>query len=101
MKTAQRNIRTLTQHDIEEYVEGIGEKKFRAKQIYEWIWLKPVQDIDGMTNLSKELRTRLKEDFTLPALKIDAIQYSEDGTVKFRFKTFDGHLAEGVLIPTE
>jgi 23S rRNA (adenine2503-C2)-methyltransferase len=101
MKTTQRNIRTLTQQDIEAYIEEIGEKKFRAKQVYEWLWLKPVQSIDDMTNLSKELRNKLKQDFTLPALVIDATQYSADGTVKFRFKTFDGHLVEGVLIPTE
>lgn len=101
MKTTQRNIRTLSLKDIEEYFETIGEKKFRAKQVYEWLWLKPAQSIDGMTNLSKELRTKLKEEFTLPALTIDAIQESADGTVKSRFKTWDGHLVEGVLIPTQ
>jgi 23S rRNA (adenine2503-C2)-methyltransferase len=99
--TTQRNIRTLSQQDIEDYFEQIGEKKFRAKQVYEWLWLKPTQSIDGMTNLSKELRNKLKEDFTLPALTIDTTQYSSDGTIKSRFKTWDGHLVEGVLIPTE
>jgi 23S rRNA (adenine2503-C2)-methyltransferase len=54
-----------------------------------------------MTNLSKELRAHLAEKFTLPALTVDATQYSSDGTIKSRFKTFDGHLVEGVLIPTE
>ena len=54
-----------------------------------------------MTNLSKELRTKLSEHFTLPALVIDTIQNSTDGTIKDRFKTHDGHLVEGVLIPTE
>lgn len=100
-KAAQRNIRTLTLPDIEEYFEAMGEKKFRAKQVYEWLWLKQAQSIDAMTNLSKELRNKLKEEFTLPALTIDATQYSADGTVKSRFKTHDGHLVEGVLIPTE
>jgi 23S rRNA (adenine2503-C2)-methyltransferase len=101
MKAEQRNIRTLSLQDIEEYFEQMGEKKFRAKQVYEWLWLKQAQSIDGMTNLSKELRNRLKQDFVLPALTIDATQYSADGTVKSRFKTHDGHLVEGVLIPTE
>jgi 23S rRNA (adenine2503-C2)-methyltransferase len=101
MKENQRNIRTLSLKDIEEYFETIGEKKFRAKQVYEWLWEKQVQNIDDMTNLSKELRSRLKEQFTLPALTIDTTQYSADGTVKSRFKTWDGHLVEGVLIPTE
>lgn len=53
-----------------------------------------------MTNLSKELRQKLGETFSLPALSIDATQYSADGTIKSRFKTHDGHLVEGVLIPT-
>ncbi|HEX2848105.1 MAG TPA: 23S rRNA (adenine(2503)-C(2))-methyltransferase RlmN [Chitinophagaceae bacterium] len=100
-KAAKQNIRNLTLQDIEAYFEEMGEKKFRAKQVYEWLWLKQAQDIDAMTNLSKELRNRLKEEFTLPALTIDATQYSADGTVKSRFKTHDGHLVEGVLIPTE
>jgi 23S rRNA (adenine2503-C2)-methyltransferase len=101
MKENQRNIRTLSRQDIEEFMENIGEKKFRAQQVYEWLWLKPVQNIDEMTNLSKELRNKLKEEFTLPALTIDATQHSEDGTIKTRFKTWDGHMIEGVLIPTE
>jgi 23S rRNA (adenine2503-C2)-methyltransferase len=94
------NIRTLSLPDIEEYFEGLGEKKFRAKQVYEWLWMKPVQSFEDMTNLSKELRNKLKEEFVLPGLIIDATQHSSDGTVKTRFKTHDGHLVEGVLIPT-
>ena len=45
-------------------------KKFRARQVYEWLWLKPVQHFDAMTNLSKELREKLKEEFSLPGLTI-------------------------------
>jgi 23S rRNA (adenine2503-C2)-methyltransferase len=54
-----------------------------------------------MTNLSKELRQQLGNHFSLPALTIDATQYSADGTIKTRFRTHEGHLAEGVLIPTD
>jgi 23S rRNA (adenine2503-C2)-methyltransferase len=97
---AGKNIRQLALADLEEYFATFGEKKFRAKQVYDWLWLKPVQSFDAMTNLSKELRLKLKEEFTLPGLTVDATQYSEDGTVKSRFKTHDGHLIEGVLIPT-
>ncbi|MET0394786.1 MAG: 23S rRNA (adenine(2503)-C(2))-methyltransferase RlmN [Chitinophagaceae bacterium] len=97
----KKNIRDLSLPDLEKYIETLGEKKFRARQVYEWLWLTPALSIDAMTNLSKELRNRLKEDFTLPALTIDTTQYSADGTIKSRFKTWDGHLAEGVLIPTE
>ena len=87
--------------ELEEYFETIGEKKFRAKQAYEWIWQKGALSFADMTNLSKELRQQLGEIFTLPALIIDAIQTSSDGTIKTRFKTWDGHLVEGVLIPTK
>ena len=100
MKKAPRNIRHLSQQELEEYFEKMGEKKFRAKQVYEWLWLKPVQRFEDMTNISKELRQRLSEEFTLPGLTIDTVQHSEDGTIKSRFKTHDGHLIEGVLIPT-
>jgi len=100
MKNLSRNIRHLSLADIEEYFTAIGEKKFRAKQVYEWLWLKPVGSFDEMTNLSKENRQKLKDDFTLPTLKTDHTQHSEDGTFKSRFKTHDGHFVEGVLIPT-
>ena len=99
--STNNNIRELSLPALEEYFQHIGDKKFRAKQVYEWVWLKGAQSFDAMTNLSKELRTRLAADFALPALTIDATQYSADGTVKSRFKTSDGHFVEGVLIPTE
>ncbi len=96
-----KNIRDLSLPNLEAYFETIGDKKFRAKQVYEWIWLKGAQNFDAMTNISKDLRVKLAGDFDLPALTIDTIQHSSDGTVKSRFKTFDGHFVEGVLIPTE
>jgi 23S rRNA (adenine2503-C2)-methyltransferase len=101
LKTEPKNIRHLTLPELEEYFDTLGEKNFRARQVYEWLWQKQARSIDAMTNLSKDLRERLKHDFSLPALTIDATQYSADGTIKSRFKTFDGHLVEGVMIPTE
>lgn len=101
MDTPLPNIRHLTLADLEAYFESIGDKKFRVKQVYEWIWQKHAHGFDAMTNLSKELRARLASDFSLPALQVDTTQVSDDGTIKGRFKTFDGHFVEGVLIPTE
>ncbi|MDF2385246.1 23S rRNA (adenine(2503)-C(2))-methyltransferase RlmN [Nostoc ellipsosporum NOK] len=98
---AKRNIRHLTLPELEEYFAEKGEKKFRARQVYEWIWLKQAPSLEAMTNLSKELRHYLSQDFSFPALAVDATQYSEDGTIKTRFRTHDGHFVEGVLIPTE
>ena len=101
MNTPLPNIRHLSVADLEAYFERIGDKKFRVKQVHEWIWQKHAHSFDSMSNLSKELRAKLATDFSLPALRVDATQFSSDGTVKTRFKTFDGHLVEGVLIPTE
>ena len=97
----KKNIRHLELEQIQEFFETLGEKKFRSKQVYEWLWLKHAHSFDAMTNLSKDLRLLLNTHFTLPALQVDATQYSGDGTIKSRFKTIDGHLVEGVLIPTE
>lgn len=97
----KQNIRHLSLEALQDYFEQLGDKKFRAKQVYEWIWQKHAHSFDAMTNLSKELRTKLASDFDLPALTIDTSQYSADGTIKSRFRTVDGHLVEGVLIPTE
>ena len=96
-----RNIRQLNLVDLENLFLSLGEKKFRTKQVWEWLWQKHAHSFADMTNLSKELRQKLGENFTLPALSIDTVQYSSDGTIKSRFKTHDGHLCEGVLIPTE
>ncbi len=97
----QTNIRNLSLDELQNYFAEIDEKKFRAKQVYEWLWQKHAGSFDAMTNLSKELRIKLAEHFSLPALTINTTQYSADGTVKSRFKTFDDHFIEGVLIPTE
>lgn len=101
LKLKGKNIRDLSLEELQQYFETLGEKKFRAKQVYEWVWQKHAHSFADMTNLSKELRQKLGENFSLPALTIDATQYSSDGTIKSRFKTHDGHLVEGVLIPTD
>src|SRR3954453_22959508 len=101
VRTSLRNIRQLNLNELEQYFETIGEKKFRTKQVWEWLWQKHAQTFADMTNLSKELRQKLGDNFSLPALTVDATQYSADGTIKSRFKTHEGHLCEGVFIPTE
>jgi 23S rRNA (adenine2503-C2)-methyltransferase len=101
LKTVNKNIRQLSLSELEQYFVTMGEQKFRAKQVYEWLWLKQAHSFEAMTNLSKELRTKLAENFSLPALTVDATQYSADGTIKSRFRTQDRHLVEGVLIPTD
>lgn len=101
MSSPLPNIRHQSRADLEAYFNSIGEKKFRLNQLQEWIWQKHAHSFEAMSNLSKDLKTKLSTDFSLPALKVNATQFSTDGTIKSRFTTFDGHNIEGVLIPTD
>jgi 23S rRNA (adenine2503-C2)-methyltransferase len=101
MIAVKQNIRHLGLEELARYFEGTGQKKFRTRQVYEWLWKKNAQSFEDMTDLSKELRLQLSENFDLPALTISTTQFSKDGTIKSRFRTYDGHMIEGVLIPTE
>jgi 23S rRNA (adenine2503-C2)-methyltransferase len=96
-----KNIRHLSYDELEAFFLQMDEKKFRAKQVWEWLWTKHAHTFADMTNLSKELRQKLGDNFSLPALTVTATQHSSDGTLKSGFKTHEGHLCEGVLIPTE
>lgn len=98
---SKKNIRDLDLPSLKTYFEEIGDKKFRAIQVYEWLWKKHVRDFESMSNISLELRKKLAEDFDFPSITTDLTQKSSDGTLKSRFRTFDGHLMEGVLIPAE
>lgn len=101
MKELKKNIRHLTLDELKAYFEQMGEKRFRAMQVYEWVWKKNAHSFEAMSNLSLDLRNKLNEHFSLPALSVDTVQNSNDGTIKTRFRTHEGHLIEGVLIPTE
>jgi len=96
-----KNIRHLSLQELETFFITLGEQKFRAKQVYEWLWQKHAHSFEDMSNVSKALRNTLAENFSLPALKVDTTQFSADGTIKSRFTTYDHHKIEGVLIPTE
>ena len=93
-------IRKLSLEDLTRHLTNMGEQKFRAKQIYEWLWKKSAMSFDEMSNLSIELRQMLEQQFEILPLEIDLEQKSNDGTIKCRFKLHDGHLVEGVLIPS-
>jgi 23S rRNA (adenine2503-C2)-methyltransferase len=95
-----RDIRELTLLELEDFFHGLNEKKFRAKQVYEWLWKKHVSRFDQMTNISLPLREQLALNFTFKALQTAIIQVSSDGTRKFGFKTYDNFMVEGVLIPS-
>jgi len=97
----QKDIRQQTLPDLAEYFLAAGEKAFRARQVWEWLWVKSARTFDEMSNLSKALRERLKVDFALRPLRTETSQHSSDGTVKSAFRLYDEELIEGVLIPAD
>ncbi|MFT4899148.1 MAG: 23S rRNA (adenine2503-C2)-methyltransferase [Flavobacteriales bacterium] len=98
---AQKNIRLLDLNEIKAFFSEIGEKPFRAKQVYEWLWKNSAMSFDDMSNLSLDLRNKLKDNFTLPSVKIKTSQISVDKTIKNAFELVDGNIVEGVLIPSK
>ncbi|RAV99386.1 23S rRNA (adenine(2503)-C(2))-methyltransferase RlmN [Pseudochryseolinea flava] len=99
--SSKRDIRKLKLDELKEYFGQIGEKPFRAQQVYEWLWNKSAKTFDQMTNLSVGLREKLKEHFVINHIKVDKMQRSEDGTIKNAVMLHDGLIVESVLIPTE
>ena len=96
-----RDIRKESLDTLIEWFESQGEKKFRAKQVWEWLWVKAAKSFDDMSNLSKALREKLKKEFVINHISIDNSQLSNDGTIKSAFRLHDKHLIEGVLIPAD
>jgi 23S rRNA (adenine2503-C2)-methyltransferase len=94
------DIRDLTLDEVKALVAELGEKSYRAKQLWEWLWKKKARAWDDMSDLPKAFRTALAERCVLRPLVLAEEQRSADGTVKCAFKTYDGHVVEGVLIPT-
>ncbi len=95
------NIRSLSLDELKQMFTDKGEKAFRAKQVYEWLWKKNARNFDEMTNLSKNLRHFLNENFSIPHINIKHFQRSSDGTIKNAVNLKDDLLVESVLIPTE
>jgi 23S rRNA (adenine2503-C2)-methyltransferase len=96
----KQDIRKLSLEELINWFTKTGEKSFRAKQVYEWLWKKGAASFEEMTNLSKDLRWYLEEHFVINAVMEDVMQQSSDGTIKLRLKLYDGELIEGVIIPT-
>ena len=92
------SIYSLTRQTMQEWVLEQGEKKFRADQIWEWLYRKRVQSFEEMTNLSKDMIAKLNDQFMVNPLKQRIVQESADGTVKYLFELPDGMLIETVLM---
>ena len=84
----KKNIRSLDKTALKEYLVSIGEKPFRASQIYDWMWKKGVHEFSKMRNLPPNLRDILAENFVIHKLTVDDAQKSSDGTLKSAFRLF-------------
>lgn len=94
----KKNLFGYTLKALEEEMLSLGEKKFRAIQLYTWIYVKKVYDFDSMTDISKNFRETLKENYCLTLPKIYAKQVAEDGTIKLLLEMEDGAKVETVLM---
>ncbi len=97
----KQDIRALTKEQLRNFFTKNGDKAFRGNQVYEWLWHKATHSFDDMTNLSKETRMMLEENFVINHVEVDEMQRSNDGTIKNAIKLHDNLLVESVLIPTE
>lgn len=93
------DIKSLSIDELKEQISLMGDKAFRAKQIYDWLHVKLVDDFDEMTNLSKELKEQLKNTFQIVTVNPIEVQTSKlDGTQKYLFQLQDGNVIESVLM---
>ena len=95
----KQDIRKMSVDQLKGWMTENGEKAFRAKQIYEWIWKKSANSFAEMTNLSLATRQLIDNHFVIHSMDVAKQQQSNDGTIKSAFRLFDGNLVEGVLIP--
>ncbi|MCI5602255.1 MAG: 23S rRNA (adenine(2503)-C(2))-methyltransferase RlmN [Clostridiales bacterium] len=95
----KQDIMLYSLDELKDYLNSIGEKPFRAKQIYEWLHQKLVESFDDMTNISKNLKEKLNNDFYIQSLEMVQVLTSKiDGTQKFLFRLNDGNVIESVLM---
>ncbi len=91
------HILDKTRNDLEEYFESIGEKKFKATQVFEWLYEKKIYDVNSFSNLKKEIRDKLLEDFSWDKIKI--VKKEEDNlTKKYLFELVDNNHVEAVVM---
>ncbi|MDT0677061.1 23S rRNA (adenine(2503)-C(2))-methyltransferase RlmN [Autumnicola musiva] len=100
MKNDKKDIRALTKKQLQEFFVSQGDKSFRGTQVYEWLWNKSAHTFEEMTNVSKETREMLKNNFVINHIRVDQMQRSSDGTIKNAVKLHDSLTVESVLIPT-
>ena len=93
-----KNIKDYNLEELKQELVKLGEKPFRAEQIFKWIFQEKVKSFDEMTNISLELREKLKKEYTICNFNILKKQESKDGTIKYLFDVLDGNAIETVLM---
>lgn len=97
----KKDIRALTKEQLRDFFLSQGDQAFRGNQVYEWLWQKSAHSFDAMTNVSKETRQMLEDNFVINHIKVDQMQRSSDGTIKNAVRLHDDLIVESVLIPTK
>ncbi len=97
---AKKDIRALNREDLRSFFLDRGDQAYRGDQVYEWLWKKGAHSFSDMTNLSKNTRAVLEEEFVINHIEVDRMQRSQDGTIKNAVRLHDGLVVESVLIPT-
>ena len=93
-----KNIYQFTLSGLQTYLVEQNFKKFNARQVFEWLYKKNITSFSGMSNLSKQLRLHLEENFVFSKLHVEQHQISKDGTEKFLFRLGDSNIIETVLM---
>lgn len=96
-----KNIYSLDLSDLEEYFLSINEKKYRAKQLFEWLYVQRIAEYNKISNMSQSLLEKISHDYTFDVVKLQEKQVSKDGTIKYLFELYDGNLVETVLMRYE
>jgi 23S rRNA (adenine2503-C2)-methyltransferase len=99
--TKKTDIRALDLVQLQQQFISMNEPAYRAKQVYQWLWEKSARTFEEMSNLSKDLRKKLDENFAINVVQVNNSQFSNDQTIKSSFRLYDGNIVEGVLIPME
>ncbi len=98
---ARPDLRSLGFSELSALVSRLGERPYRARQLYSWLHRKGAASLDAMTDLPRAFRERLATETRLTTLAVDAVQESSDGTRKYRMRTWDGKFIESVYMPDE
>lgn len=93
------NFFSLSRKSLEKEIESFGKERYRATQLFQWVYRKGMLDFISMTNLSKDLRGIFQKIFNLRLLPVRDALHGKDGTIKFGFEADDGHIIESVFIP--